>query len=178
MNVSKNQFRKKIISILKQSDLTSLSLKACQILSQRFANFNYKIAAYWPLKTEISLISFMENYSQNGGTILLPSILDDSKILNFCKWTPQENLIKNPLNTMEPKQKNFDVPDVIIAPLVACDFKNFRLGRGGGYYDATIAFYKTSYPFVKFIGTAASFQVFEHIPLEQHDQKLDEILII
>ena len=110
--------------------------------------------------------------------VLLPSINLESKVLNFYRWDPEETLIQGPHHTTETSEKIADIPDIVITPLIACDHENFRLGRGGGYYDQTIAFYQTTYAHVKFMSIVMPCQVVKHIPREHHDQKLDEIILL
>lgn len=174
----KKQLRQTIFNLIKKKDLTALSQKANQILTQRYNNFSAKIALYWPFQTEIDLTRFMGYYHQKGGVILLPSIVDASSHLSFYKWHPEMTLVKSLHNTVEAVEKSYDIPDIVIVPLLACDRETFRLGRGGGYYDRTMVFYKNHHPNVTFISIVASFQIVDRVPRGQHDQKLDEIIII
>ena len=37
------------------------------------------------------------------------------------------------------------VPDMLLIPLLAFDMKGGRLGYGGGFYDRTLAIYRTAF---------------------------------
>jgi len=66
-------------------------------------------------------------------------------------------------------------PDIIFAPLAAFDRKGYRLGYGGGLYDATLNALRAKHP-VTAIGVAYAVQEADSIPIEDHDQKLDFIV--
>lgn len=56
-------------------------------------------------------------------------------------------------------------------PGVAFDLKKGRIGYGGGFYDRVL---RNTQAFK--IGVAFSFQIFEELPLEDHDQKVDIVI--
>ena len=58
-----------------------------------------------------------------------------------------------------------------MVPAIAFDVKKGRIGYGGGFYDRTLV---KSRAFK--IGVAFSFQIFQTLPLEAHDQKVDLII--
>ena len=67
------------------------------------------------------------------------------------------------------------VPDLTFVPLAAFDRRGYRIGYGGGHYDATLAALRMSHPGPA-IGIAFSVQEIERVPEEDHDQPLDLIL--
>ena len=62
--------------------------------------------------------------------------------------------------------------DLIIVPLVAFDRHNNRLGRGNGWYDR---FLQTQSHAMK-LGLAYEFQRVSLLPIEPHDQPLDQVI--
>ena len=67
-------------------------------------------------------------------------------------------------------------PDLIIAPLLACDQSGSRLGYGGGFYDRTIEVLRRHKKIVV-LGLAFECQRTEVIiPTEPTDQKIDWVL--
>lgn len=63
--------------------------------------------------------------------------------------------------------------DVLIVPAVAFDINKYRLGYGGGFYDRFIESLRDD---TLIIGIAFDFQVFDIIPKEPHDAKMDLII--
>ena len=80
-------------------------------------------------------------------------------------------------NIREPKDLTHIVPlnkiDVVIVPLVAASLDRYRLGYGGGYYDR---FLRKLRPDLITIGLSYEMQLFESIPIEEHDIRLDYIV--
>jgi len=74
--------------------------------------------------------------------------------------------------------QQFDLDDsvkfnYIIVPMLGFDPKtNHRLGFGGGFYDRLIA----SQPKAKTIGICFKEFALDNLPVEPHDQRLDELL--
>ena len=66
---------------------------------------------------------------------------------------------------------NPDILELIVTPGVAFDRKGSRLGRGKGYYDRLLATTKATT-----IGVAYHFQMFDEIPLEEHDVPVNIVI--
>ena len=64
--------------------------------------------------------------------------------------------------------------DLIIVPGLAFNKNNYRLGYGGGYYDTFLSEHPEAYK----LGIFYPFQKVESLPLEEHDQQLDGILVL
>jgi 5-formyltetrahydrofolate cyclo-ligase len=62
--------------------------------------------------------------------------------------------------------------DLLLLPGVAFDRGGRRLGRGGGFYDRTLAVGEVP----RLIGVAYSFQVIDQVPTRQHDWCVHAIL--
>ncbi|MCC2625419.1 MAG: 5-formyltetrahydrofolate cyclo-ligase [Burkholderiales bacterium] len=62
--------------------------------------------------------------------------------------------------------------DLILLPLIAVDVRGFRLGKGGGYYDTTLAdIHKNPVPILCGIGFDS--QLIAHVPNDDWDVQLD-----
>ena len=66
-------------------------------------------------------------------------------------------------------------PNLMITPVLAFDRNGGRLGQGGGHYDRTLANLRKVRP-VFVLGLAFAGQEIEHVPMGQHDQRLDAII--
>ena len=63
-------------------------------------------------------------------------------------------------------------PQMILMPGLAFDKQGHRLGRGRSFYDQYLAAHTG---FTK-IAVTWSGQIVDHVPVEEHDQKVDEII--
>lgn len=110
-----------------------------------------------------------------GREIALP-VAAAGQALTFRSWRPGEQLIAGEFGAREPGRKAAARrPAVLVVPLVAFDIRGGRLGRGGGFYDRTLAELKAAGPVVA-AGIAFSAQRVPAVPLEPHDQRLDWIV--
>ncbi|MCB1652318.1 MAG: 5-formyltetrahydrofolate cyclo-ligase [Alphaproteobacteria bacterium] len=134
------------------------------------------IAAYWPKGKEFDPTNILETAFKKGHICALPRVCEKTRILEFIKWSPDEPLKKGAFGIMEPQGSEAISPDIIIVPLLAFDRRGYRLGQGGGYYDATLEALRAQKQ-VQAVGIGyASQAVLFPLPIEEHDQKLDWIL--
>lgn len=99
--------------------------------------------------------------------------------LLFLDYQPETELIPNRLRIPEPPlDVRHILPlhqlEVILTPLVAFDDRGQRLGMGGGFYDRTLAQWRTRGPYP--IGLAHDCQQVKSIPAEPWDVPLPEII--
>ena len=141
-----------------------------------FQNANI-VASFLSIKTEIpteKLNNFIENSSK---TLCLPVMtLDEKQPLLFKKFNKGDVLKVGSFGVKEPINKNSYLPDIIFAPCLAFDMRGFRLGYGGGYYDRTIAYYRSLNHNFSVIGYAYDDQKIDQVIHNNLDQKLDYIL--
>lgn len=145
-----------------------------------FENFNPSkdqiISAYWPAGKEFDCRFLLDELVNKGFECALPVIEGDSRILQFLPWSHETTMEKNALDIEEPQGSDFVEPDIVIAPLLAFDQKGYRLGQGGGYYDATIEDLRRKKD-VLYIGLGYAEQaVLLKLPREEHDIPLDYAL--
>ena len=109
-------------------------------------------------------------------TVLLP-VMGRGKRLTWRRTAPGETLVRNRVGIDEPHPTAIRMPptalDVVFVPLVAFDTAGHRLGRGGGYYDATFA------PLVRrplLVGLAHELQHVHELPHAHWDAPLDAVI--
>lgn len=78
----------------------------------------------------------------------------------------------------DPRPARARQMDVIFLPLVGFDLNGNRLGMGGGFYDATLAFLRSRRAWRKpvLVGTAFELQKMDSIPSEAWDARLDFVV--
>ena len=108
--------------------------------------------------------------------IFLPIVENNFK-LKFSRVRKNTKLIKNKYGIYEPfgtKKCSINELDLIFLPSVAVDKYHNRLGSGSGYYDRNLRDIKNTY----LIALAYDFQVMPEIPVENHDIKCDDIIVV
>jgi 5-formyltetrahydrofolate cyclo-ligase len=133
------------------------------------------IAAYMPIRTEVSPLATMTILYGQNKRICVPVIQDEGLPLKFQEWTPKAKMIDGLFGAAVPDIGEFLQPDVVITPLVSFDCNGYRLGYGGGYYDRSFE-ELTAIKSVAAVGFAYSAQELRTIPTEPTDHKLDALV--
>lgn len=129
------------------------------------------IFIYNSLSDEVQTSDFIRRWSDKKD-FCLPVVTGDDIVFRRC--TPSTDYQQSALGVFEPMGDNFtdlDKVDLIVVPGVAFDRKMNRLGRGKGYYDRFLS--KLSAPKA---GICFDFQLFDNIPNEPNDIKMDYII--
>ncbi len=134
------------------------------------------IAGYRAIRGEVNITQALIGMHDRKVPLCLPTVSAPQRIMQFLAWRPKMALRKGAYGTFEPDGVEILVPTVLWVPLVAFDRRGYRLGYGGGYYDATITFLKKTNPSLRAIGAAYSFQEVEALPNQPHDVALDMVV--
>lgn len=134
------------------------------------------VALYAPLNTEVDPGEIGRKLIAAGTRIAWPRVEAASRILAFASCEPGE-LVRGPLGALEPPPRARTVDlgaiDAVVMPGVAFSVDGLRLGRGGGYYDATL---KRVPARALRVGLGFDVQVVPALPREPHDVPLDLLL--
>lgn len=134
------------------------------------------VSVYWPIRSELNTRPLIDALAAKGFGIVLPVMHKVRFPLVFRAFAPGDDLVKGPFGLSEPAgDKPALDPDILFAPLAAFDRKGFRLGYGGGIYDATLGELRAKKKIVA-IGLAFSCQETDRAPTEPHDQRLDYVM--
>jgi len=66
-------------------------------------------------------------------------------------------------------------PDLIVTGCVAVDREGNRLGKGGGYGDREITYFKSKFGEIPIVTTVHDVQIVDKVPVEKGDTKVDII---
>lgn len=152
----------------------ALAVRGVELCRRAFAQ---NIGLYWPMNSEPDTKLLLMALSYHELTPCLPvTVGPRGTPLIFRRYTYGEPMQQGPMGTFEP----WDglpraTPDLTFVPLVAFDRRGYRIGYGGGYYDATLAELRHVNPGPA-VGVAFSCQEIEQVPNEPHDQPLDFVL--
>ncbi len=137
------------------------------------------IAGYFPKGREFDALTVLEEALKREIKCALPVIQKDTRVLRFIEWDHDARMQPGTHNIDEPLEDAAHKPvepDIFIVPLLAFDRRGTRLGQGGGYYDATLAHYRSKKDIIA-VGMCYSKQaVLFKLPEEEHDQQLDWVI--
>ena len=130
---------------------------------------------YYSLPDEVDTHTLVDSLLVSGKQILLPRVTGEGT-MELRRYTGPSDLALGAYNIMEPTGELFDdyaAIDLAIIPGMAFDKEGNRMGRGKGYYDRLLPKLRSTYK----IGICLPFQLVEQIPTDEHDVKMDEVII-
>lgn len=131
------------------------------------------VALYAPLGTEVDALELARLVG--GLRTVYPRSVAGSRRLEFARCAPRD-LVRGPLGAREPpaEARAVDPAEIqcVILPGIGFSLDGYRLGRGGGYYDATLR----EMPRARRVALAFDVQVLNQVPAEVHDIRLDALV--
>ncbi|WP_215796448.1 5-formyltetrahydrofolate cyclo-ligase [Paludibacterium paludis] len=150
--------------------------------AMRLVRRNKRIGAYLAAGSELDLAPLIRRARRLGAVVHLPAIPRQGRRLWFTRVGDDASRWR-----LHPRFgiREYDGPrcraerlDVLLIPLLGVDRDGFRLGQGGGFYDATLAFRRrralVRRPLL--IGIAFDCQCVEQVPRDPWDVALDGVL--
>ncbi len=179
----KRAFRKS--ALRRRAEITNRQEKSMQIAENLFATQMYQnadmIFAYMAYRSEADTMPVIVHAFAAHKCVAVPRVLisenqqDNGKMV-FCRIASLDDCVKGAYGIMEPKK---DCPIVqpnenslILVPGCAFTRDGLRMGYGGGYYDR----YLQLYPKAVAMGYAFEEQIYDAIPSEAHDRRLDFVV--
>lgn len=132
------------------------------------------ICIYVNYKSEINTKEIINISLDNGKNVFVPRVKKNRE-MDFIKISSLEDLEKNKMGILEPKDIFNEKPekiDLMILPGLAFDLNGGRIGYGGGYYDRYLMDKKE----VLKISLCYEIQLIDRIPMENHDVKYDYLI--
>jgi len=172
--MTKQELRRHIRT-LKQQYLTG-GQSPCEVCVTSHLENSRTILLYNALPDEVPTQALMDELVARGKTVLLPCVINDTD-MELRRYTGPQDLQTGSFGILEPTGElftDYDTIDVAIVPGMAFDAEGHRLGRGKGYYDRFLS----RVPHLYKIGLCFSWQLVDHVPCDEHDIKMDEVIRI
>jgi len=167
------QIRAKLSKDERAERSRAIGERACAIAELMGAR---TVALYAPLNTEVDPFEIARRLLAAGARIGWPRVLPEGRVLAFGSCDLQA-LVRGPLGALEPPASARVVAlaevEAVVMPGVAFSVDGLRLGRGGGYYDATL---KQVPARALRIGLGFDVQIVPSLPREPHDVPLDAVV--
>jgi len=133
------------------------------------------VALYAAIGAEVDTVELARLAAAGGKQIVWPRIGEGERRLTFAACAPG-GLRPGPHGTRVPPPEAPEVPievvDLVCVPGVAFDEARRRLGRGGGYYDATLG---AAGGRTLRVGLAFECQMVDAVPAAAHDIQVDAV---
>ncbi len=179
MSEMKRALRTELIAVrarLAQEERWRKSLAIAERIEQVPAFHEARVLSlYAPLGTEVDSSEIARRALARGVRIVFPRTVSGERRLAFARAEPGA-LVRGPLGAMEPPPGSPEIAleeiDCVVMPGVAFSQDGLRLGRGGGYYDATLK----RMPRASRVAVAFDVQIVATLPREPHDVPLDAIV--
>lgn len=174
----KNQIRNEMKvkrRFMEKNEVAEKSHKAAEIfLNSEIYKSARVIMLYMPLGNETDTSEIIKRAFADGKSLVLPVTEEKTGKITAVAFEENTFLEKGGFSVTEPKNsvevKKSEI-DVVIVPGIAFDKNGARVGFGKGCYDMFLADSRATK-----VGLCYEFQVFEEIPADLHDVKMDFIL--
>lgn len=148
-----------------------------KFLGLRQYNSSTNILAYFPFRSEIDICTIIEKALGQGKRIVFPKVNKEKLDLYYIKslsrgLEPGRYDIMEPIPSECEKALPLEI-DLVVVPGVGFDPGMNRLGYGGGFYDRLL---REIPPQAPRIALAFDLQVMDHIPVSEHDLKIDVLI--
>jgi 5-formyltetrahydrofolate cyclo-ligase len=154
------------------------------IMDEKIRNNVYKlpeymgadiIFSYVSKEKEVGTIDLINHSITHGKRVCVPLTKKEDNSLEAREIDTLNDLKTGNFNILEPNENTKIVDpkkiDILFIPGLAFSIGFERLGRGGGYFDRFLL----QSSGLK-VGLAYDFQIFESLPVQKHDIKMDIII--
>ena len=131
------------------------------------------IALFAAMWDEVPTTHVLERWREMGKRVVVPRVEGD--IMRYYDYHPDRMTegafgIIEPMGDVECEAKDIDL---MIVPARAFTLSGERLGRGGGFYDKYMSL--NGFRATK-IGIAYKCQIFDSLPCDKHDIRVDQVI--
>ena len=175
---TKEQVRARILNLRKQLD-TAFVQECSEIIVKRVLTMNEftgadVIGSYMALPREVATMELIYAAWNMGKTVIVPAWNADRGAYGMARMSCGTELESGPSGVLQPRVLDWMSPrdaDLMIVPVVGCDYGGRRLGHGGGHFDRLLQHCGCFR-----LALAFEFQVVEKIPFDSHDVPVDMVV--
>ncbi len=179
--MDKSKLRKEIIekrNLLDENTVKSASKTIVKTLQSLPDLKQAKIVlSYMPYGKEVDIRPLNQWILNQGKVLCLPRVINKTEMEARAVNDISQGLLKSGFGVLEPTYDNelidTDKIELILVPGLAFDKTGNRMGHGNGYYDRFLASCSTN---TILIGIAYAFQVFDSIPFDKYDVKVNKLI--
>jgi 5-formyltetrahydrofolate cyclo-ligase len=136
------------------------------------------ICAYVPIGTEPGSPDLLDALVAAGHEVLLPVVPAQPAPLDWAEYRGPDDLAAAPLGLREPTGPRrgptaIATAHLVLVPALAADHRGHRLGRGGGYYDRTLALAAPGTPLLVVLYDE---ELLPEVPAEPHDRTVTGVI--
>ena len=140
-----------------------------------------RLGFYLPHGAEFDVRPLLNQALSMRRVCCLPVVPARGRVLRFARVNGRNSMTPNRYGILEPsdpRPMRARQLDVLFVPLVGIDDRGFRLGMGGGFYDATLAYRRRGRAGKKplLVGVAFECQRVVSLPHDPWDMPLDALL--
>lgn len=174
--VDKKSFRKEAVKVrnsienrVAKSD--EIAMRLCQT---EYYNNASEILCYVSYRSEVITDTIINKALHEGKAVALPKVEGDKMEFYYIHSLEDTNIsemgIREPADNCDKVTNTGNA--IVIVPGTSFDYKGNRNGYGGGFYDRYLSAHKVKAA----IGIAFEEQVYDAIPHDEYDIKMDIII--
>ncbi len=136
-----------------------------------------QVLLYSPDENEVDTEGLWQAARRRGIDVYYPRVTADKQEVEFVRRHDNDHLIPGVFNILVPPGEDLltsvATTDLVLIPGVGFDRAGHRLGRGRGYYDRAL---RDLLAGALRVGLAYDYQVVPHIPIDEHDERVDYVV--
>jgi len=139
------------------------------------------VGCYLPLPGEPRTLRLLKECWKAGKATCVPAFVAEETEYRLARMTTETSLRVGPFGVREPTEPGWvalDSVDLIFVPGVAFDVCGCRTGHGGGHFDRLLERQTAAGQAKRLfkVGSAFEYQVFDEVPVGEHDVRLDAVV--